>query len=345
MVVACVIVIVSGAKFAKLGDELAEALNIGGGWIGLILLATVTSLPEVISGCTATVLGNVDLALGGVLGSCSFNVTILFLLNAIIGGGSVLRTASAAHTLSSSLGIFLMGLALFGIIVADKFAATPLAWVFELCWAIAIFFGYLLSMRLVYRYEQNLQKALHPEQQKIKRHAPPGLYGKVTVLAIVVVAASWWLAQIGDILSTHEIEAIGRSLGATFVGAGFLALATSLPEITTSVAAVRLGNLDLALGNLFGSNMFNIFVVALMKFVSLFQLKPLLMPPGSIHVSQVLITGIVAILLSAIAVGGLTYKSSRKMLRRFGFDSLMIAAVYLLGMILLLVEVEVAPNP
>jgi len=88
---AAAIVIFAGSRLTKLADELADRLNIASGWIGLILLATVTSLPELITGGTATAIGNVDLAFGGIFGSCSFNVTLIVLLNALLGGGSVLR--------------------------------------------------------------------------------------------------------------------------------------------------------------------------------------------------------------------------------------------------------------
>jgi len=167
-----------------------------------------------------------------------------------------------------------------------------------------------------------------------------GRYVQLVVVAIVIVIASWWLAQIADTLSTHEIKMIGRPLGATFVGAAFLALATSLPEISTSIAAVRLGNLDLALGNIFGSNMFNIFVIPMLKVTSLVKGDPLLMNMPSFGSTQNLITGLLAVLLTAITVGGLAYKSKRKMLRRFGLDSILIAVAYVGGMVLLLMNAD-----
>ncbi len=118
------------------------------------------------------------------------------------------------------------------------------------------------------------------------------------------------------------------------MGACFLALSTSLPEIATSIAAVRLGKLDLALGNIFGSNMFNIFVIPTLKVISLARGDPLLLAPGD--GTDNMIAGLLAILLTAIAVAGLAYQSRRKVLRRFGFDAILIVLVYLGGMALLL---------
>ena len=93
----------------------------------------------------------------------------------------------------------------------------------------------------------------------------------------------------------------------------------------------------MALGNIFGSNMFNIFVIPMLKMTSWIKGDSLLMHPGGFDSTQNLIAGIVAILLTAIAVGGLTYQSTRKMLR-FGFDSALIAVTYIGGMILLVMQ-------
>lgn len=332
---AAAVVIVAGSKLTRMADQLADRLNIASGWIGLILLATVTSLPELITGGTATAIGNVDLALGGILGSCCFNITLIFLLNLLWRGGSVLSGVGAGHSLTSSFGLLLIGEALLGIVLLDKFAASrEFAQIVELCWVALIAVTYLGCMKLVYRFErdQRLSEEVAGERPQVES----AVWVKLAALATILVAASWWLALIGDVLSTHKIEMIGRPLGATFVGACFLALATSLPEIATSVAAVRLGNLDLALGNIFGSNMFNIFVVPFLKIVSVCDGSPLLLAEGSFSGTQNLITGLLAILLTAIALGGLACKSKRIILKWFGFDSILIALTYAGGMLLLL---------
>ena len=345
LILAGSVVILAGWRFTRLADTLAKRLNLAGGWIGLTLLATVTSLPELVTGGTATAIGNVDLALGAIFGSCSFNITLIVLLNALWGGGSVLRGVSTSHSLSSSFGLALIGLALMGIVIMDKFAGrVPLAQVTEISWVLLIFVTYLGCMRLVYRDERARSGGAIQADQRQKVGAALSVH--IALMAVVIVVASWWLARIGDVLSTHEIELIGRPLGATFVGAVFLGISTSLPEIVTSIAAVRLGNLDLALGNIFGSNMFNIFVIPVFKVVSLAKGDALLLGTGAVHTTQSLIAGLLAILLTAIAVSGLAYKRKSapsaagrlgtSVLGRFGFDSILIAVTYLGGMILLL---------
>ena len=335
LAVAGAIVVFAGAKLTHLADELADRLNMTGGWIGLVLLASVTSLPEVVTAGTATAIGNVDLAFAGIYGSCSFNITLIVLLNALIGGGSVLRLAGRSHTLTSSFGVLLMGISLMAIVLVEKFQGNlRVAQACEALFAVLILVSYVACMRLTYQFEKN--ELVESPDHTTRRPVGAALWSKLAIISGVLVAASWWLAQCGDVLSDHPIELIGRPLGATFVGAAFLAVATSLPEIVTSITAVRLGNLDLALGNLFGSNMFNIFVFPMLKAVSLARGDSLLMAGGAFSVTQNLIAGILPILLTAIAIGGLTYRSERKLLRRFGFDSVLIAVVYGVGMWLLL---------
>lgn len=337
LALAAVIVIFAGARLTKLAHELADRLNLASGWVGLILLATVTSLPELITGGTATAIGNVDLALGTIFGSCSFNITLIVLLNALWGGGSVLRGVSTMHALTSSFGLGLIGLALFGIVLAEKFEARPLVGeVTELGWALIILIAYIGCMRLTYRRERRENGG--GEASGFRRGIGVRISVQLGAITFILVASSWWLAHLGDTLSTHEIALIGRPLGATFVGAVFLALATSLPEIVTSIAAVRLGDLNLALGNIFGSNMFNIFVIPMLKGISLLTGERVMLAGSADSSSQNLIAGLLAVLLTAIATASLAYQTQRKMFRRFGFDSVLIAVTYFGGMILLLMS-------
>lgn len=333
MVLAGMVVILSGSRFTRLASTVADRLNLGGGWVGLVLLATVTSLPELVTGGTATWIGNVDLAFGNLFGSCSFNITLIVLLNAVMGGGSVLRQVSSSHALTSSFGVLLMAEALLGIVLFQKFSPTLVG---ELVWVAVITVTYIMCMRLTYRHEclNNPTVSGTAARQRVGS----GVWAQIALMALILVVASWWLARIGDVLSTHEIDMIGRPLGATFVGTVFLAISTSLPEIVTGVTAVRLGKLDLALGNIFGSNMFNIFVIPMLKVVSLTGGDSLLLTTHWVSGMDQVFAGLLAILLTTIAIGGLVYQSQRKLLGRFGFDSILIGVAYVLGMALLLIE-------
>jgi cation:H+ antiporter len=329
------IVILTGSKLTKYADALADRYGLSAGWVGLILLATVTSLPEVVAGGTAVWIGNPDLAFAAIYGSCSFNITIIVLLNALLGGGSVLRLASTSHVLTSSFGALLLGMSLFGIVLVTQFGVSVESQLCEIFCAISILVTYVACMRLTHRYETTRQLAGESHEPQTDKEVRSSLGLPIIVLSVILVLSAWWLARTGDVLGAHEIEMIGRPLGATFVGAGFIALSTSLPEIATGVAAARLGNLDLALGNIFGSNMFNIFTIPMFKAVSVLRGDALLMAGPSFHVNLNIIAGLLPLILTAITVGGLTYRTQRRLLRRLGIDSFLIAVVYVCGMLLL----------
>lgn len=326
-------VILAGARLTRLADALAERLGLGRGWVGLILLATVTSLPEVVAGSTATWIGNTNLAFATIFGSCSFNIVIIVILNVWRRRGSVLREVQGAHVLTSSFGLVLMTLALLTIALVNMFENQPRAaqtceWV---CMSMIVA-AYLVCMRLTFRQEQRIKVEIADSGSDVA----PEYYGQVALVSLVLVVASWWLAQTGDVLSTHEIKLIGRPLGATFVGAIFLACATSLPEIATSITAVRMRKFDLALGNIFGSNMFNIFVIPMLKLVSCARGDPLLITGGEFENMETLITGLLPILLTGIAVGGLTYRSDRKLPHRLELETVLIGGLYVTAMFLVL---------
>lgn len=334
ILLAGLIVVGSGSKLSILADKVADKYGLGGAWVGALLLATVTSLPEVVSGCTAVAIGEPDMAFAAIYGSCSFNIVLIVLFNAFIGGGSILHGKGRNHALSSSFGILLITTTLVGIVLVDKFGdRSGTAALVEIALAAAILVIYPLCMRMVFKTEKEL--AVETDSPA-PNNSSERLIPKIVIYSMVLVAAAWWMAQTGDVLADHPIELIGGPLGATFVGSLFLAIATSLPEIVTGLAAVRLGNLDMALGNIFGSNMFNIFVIPMLKVTSLASGQKLLMDSERFNVSQNLFAGMLPILLTAVVVGALSYRTSRRLLRRVGVDSGLIAAIYIIGMILLL---------
>ena len=331
------LVIVLAARLTRLVDTLAEERNQAKAWIGMLLLATVTSLPEVVTGATAVAIGNTNMAFATIFGSCSLNLTLIVLINAVIGGGSILSRATGSHTLTSTFGIILLCLALLGITLVDKFASRPaLAQGCELVVAGVIALSYYAFVRLTYHIDH--ADRVPPEVKASAAPRTSGLGVKITLIATVLVAAAWWLTKTGDVLANHHIELIGRPLGASFVGAAFLALATSLPEIVTCLAAVKLGQLDLALGNIFGSNMFNILVIPLLKMVSLASGDALLMNGEAFNPLSATIAGLLPILLTGITVVGLTYSARRQVLR-FGIDSVLLLLVYAAGMCLVFIDV------
>jgi cation:H+ antiporter len=244
----------AGFNLTRYADAIAEKTRFSANWAGLVLLATVTSLPELMTGVSAvTVVSAPNIAIGDVLGSSVFNLFLLALVDLQRRGESIYAHASRGHIVSAAFGIALLGIVLIGLILGDSGPALAhVGW-----YSPVIVAAYALAIHAVLRYERGLTPAAlhmaprHPRltlRQAVLRYA---------LFAAAVVAAGVWLPFVGVDLA----KAMGWSN--TFVGTLFVALVTSVPEIVTTFAAVRIGALDMAIGGILGSNLFDVVIVAI----------------------------------------------------------------------------------
>src|SRR3989339_1145814 len=122
------LIVYSGTKLAKYGDIIAEKTGLGRTWIGVVLMASVTSLPELITGLSSvTYAGGPDIAVGDALGSCAFNLLILALLDVLQTPLPLSTRAHHGHTLSAGFGILLLCIASLGLTPQNRF--LPIGWI------------------------------------------------------------------------------------------------------------------------------------------------------------------------------------------------------------------------
>lgn len=315
-------IVYSGTKLSKYGDIIAEKTGMGRAWIGVVLMASVTSLPELVTGISSvTYAGVPNIAVGDVLGSCVFNMLILAALDALYKPVPISTKAHHGHVLSAAFGILLLSIVALSISFA-KYAA-PLGWIGA--YSFLVMTIYFIAVRLIYFHEKRQMAAFVKEIAEELRYE--SLKTKDAVLhyvinAGIVVIAAIFLPKIGEGIA----EATG--LGQTFVANIFIAVSTSLPEVVVSVAAVRMASIDLAIGNLFGSNIFNVLILAI---DDVFFVKgPILSFTNPDHV----ISALSAIAMTSVAVIGLTYRAEKKGLF-LAWDSIGIIITYLANMALL----------
>ena len=247
--------------------------------------------------------------------------------------GSVLREAHPTHLLTAASGIILICFSLLTMTAVQKLEPNQHdQHLVEAAAVLAIAVTYVVCLKLTQSFEKR-GMAADEVGQPVRRDF--GLLVKIAVISLVTIASAWWLTQTGDVLAEHPIELIGRPLGKTFVGVCFLALATSLPEVTTSVAAVRMGNLNMALGNIFGSNMFNILVIPIVKLATWSTGDPVLMSGPDFNIARNIPAGLLPILMTGVALIALTYHTERRFMR-LGFDSVLLLVVYVVGMLVVL---------
>jgi cation:H+ antiporter len=311
---------VAGVRLSRYGDIIAEKSGLSRGWVGLILLATVTSLPELVTGLTSVTVAKVpDIAVGDIMGSCVFNLLIIVLLDFLYRKESVYTHARQGNVLSAGYGIALIGFAGFNILFYRDGTAPSLGHVG--LYAPVIVLLYLLAMRSLYRYEQAQvsgyvedRAELHPEmslKQAVQGYA---------MAAVAVVAAGIWLPFIAKDL------AAAMAWEQSFVGTLFVAAVTSAPEVVVTVAALRMGAVDLAIGNLFGSNLFNIAILAI---DDLAYLPGILLADVSLtHATS----AFSAMMMSGLAVVGLVLRPVSRVFRTVSWISLLLLVIYLLNM-------------
>lgn len=310
----------SGSHLARLGDRLAALTGLGRAWLGLVLMATVTSLPELFVGIgSAGVQGNADLAVGDVLGSCVFNLLILSVLDAFHPGPGLLSATSPEQVLSTSFGIVLFALVGLGLFLPDQYRVA--GWVGVL--SLVFLAVYLVAMRVVYRHVRRLPSPLPlDEVEAADRSTLRPVLTRYAMHAAVVIVAALFLPGFAEGI----VEETG--LKASFVGTLLLATSTSLPEGAVSIAALRLGAVDMAVSNLLGSNLFNIAILAIDDLV--YEEGVLLKDASDAH----LVTVFSTVVMSAIVIVGLTFRSTPKRYL-LAWDTFLIALVYVANLVLL----------
>jgi cation:H+ antiporter len=250
--VSAAMIVITATQLAKYGDIIAIRTRLGGMFIGVLLMAGATSLPEVLTSYNAIRLNTPNLAAGDLLGSNNMNMVLLAIIDMVTLNQRILRKAALKHALTGSLAVFMIGLVLF-FMIAD--IDIKIGWVGIDGLMIIAF--YIISVRLI---QSNADHGAHMESYDEIEDGIPSLRTGITgffISAGILVAISPFMVQ-----SANEI-AVVTGLGSTFIGTTLVALTTSLPEAVTTLAAIKIGANDMAIGNLFGSNMFNMFVIGL----------------------------------------------------------------------------------
>lgn len=332
---ASAVIVFTGIQLSRYGDVIAEKTGIGRAWIGLVLMAGVTSLPELVTGISSvSLVGSVDIALGDIWGSCVYNLLIIALLDALNGRESIFKGVGRVHLVSSAYSIMLLTVGLFSMLFASFVPSLNIFGIVIGLSTPVIVIVYIIGIRAVYYYEKKMVKEVIKESAK--SHKREDFYKGLTLNkavtiyvlnAIVLVGAAGWLPFIADSLS--EITGLGES----FMGGVFVAMTTSLPEVVVSVAALRIGAQDMAVANMLGSNMFN---MAILFVDDIFYFKaPLLSSMSPVHS----MTGLIAIMMTVVVLIGLTYRPvggrGGKHIMALSYYSVMLIALWISSIVVL----------
>jgi cation:H+ antiporter len=314
-VASAALIVLAATQLAKYGDVIAARTGLGGMFIGVVLMAGATSLPEVLTTISAVWQGEPNLAAGNLLGSNMFNMLLLAILDLVHQNERILRKAALKHALSGSAAALLITMVTF-------FLLDEMVW--QIGWvgvdSILLILAYLAMVYLLQGEQSVRPKSAEPEEL-LPENFPTlrrGLIGFGIASASLLLFAPWMVD------SSNRISAI-TGLGTTFVGTTLVALVTSLPELVTTIAAAKLGADDMAIGNLFGSNLFNMFA---------FGLTDLFFTEGRFFAvvdPAFLLISILGLLMTVMALVGNLARLKRRLLF-IEIDSLALIIVYIGGM-------------
>ena len=312
-----VVIIAAGVQLTHLADRLSEQMNLGKAWVGILLLGLITSLPEAIT-CLVAVgsLNADDLAVGNLLGSNNFNPMLIVLMDLVFRHKSLTNEIRPLGSIISSCWFVLLLTAI--VILEILYPHIPHVGRLSAGGAV-LAIVYIVGMHRIGVLSAREQSAEAPAAAAdCEKGSLIKTWIGVIISAAIVVVAAMVLANSADTIA--ETTGLGR----TFVGSIFLAIVTSLPEMVVTLSALKLGSVDLAVGNIFGSNMTNLSFIVLCSLVN--PEGPVLRDVSSTHV----LTAVVSTLLVIIALTGISRKG-KPHIGPLGIDSWLMIAVFMGG--------------
>ena len=323
LAVGAVGVVFAGVMLARSADVIASGTKIGGLWLGMVLLALATSLPELVTAGTAVRIGAVDLAAGDLFGSNMANMLILALIN-LFAGGNLFRRAALDQALTATFAISLTSIAAGFVLFSSS---SVVGWVGP--GSLLLFVTYVLGSRAVLRHSSGVQQTVVeteittlPSGKGGEESETRPICGAIIrfVIGAILVSVT---APLFAVSAENAVELTG--LSASFLGVLVLGVATSLPEVVTSLAAVRIKAYDLAVANLFGSNAVN--MVMFLPLDLMHTSSPILASVGPVHA----FTGLVSILMMSLALTAIVLRA-RRPANGFGPDSVLIVVTYVVAL-------------
>jgi cation:H+ antiporter len=325
--VAGVCVWLAGAQLAGYADAVASRSGLSQAFIGVVMLGIATSLPEIATTVTAAFIGNPRLVVGNLFGGVALQIAVLAITDAAAVRGAL--TYFTPQPVLLFQGVML--LLLLAVALAGASAGEPVAFMGVGLTPFILLAGYLVTVRLsrpgdyLPRWRatneppnQNGQSAGVPDGGPERTMA--GLLARSGVSGLVILAAGWALAQSGDALSEQT------GLGASFVGVALVAGSTSLPELSTTISAVRRGNHEMAVSSILGTNCLELALLFLADVV--YRGGPILAAVDR----SAQFAGALGMVVTCLLLIGLLERRDRTVLR-MGVDSLAVLVAYVSGLV------------
>jgi len=322
---AAAVVWIAGIQLSKATDVLDARLHLGSALGGLIVLAVATNLPEIAITVSAAVAGNLDVAVGNILGGIALQTVVLVVLDAFGKRG---RGVKPITYRAASLTLVLEGLvvvAVLAVVIAGSQLPDGLEVLRLTPDVVLIAALWIVGLLLVQRAGSHLP--WHEDGRAPDRNSKPQKtkHTMSTRKAVVVFSISALATLVAGVVLERAGDAAASQIGLSGVlfGATVLALATSLPEISTGLQAVRQGDDELAISDIFGGNAFLPVLFLLATVISGSAVLP------RANAADIYLTALAA-LLTLVYVVGLIFRPQRRIIG-LGVDSLTVLVLYAVG--------------
>lgn len=322
-VAAGLVVWFSGGRLTRHLDAIAVETGLDHAFVGMLLLGGITSLPEVANTVTASMIGNPPLAVNNLLGSAAINVLLLAIVDGFVGRKAVTSIVARPSTMMmASLCMIVLAL-IAALITAGDVAVAGIGAGSVLIGAASILSFWLASgidKRSPWTVDKEKGDKGEPAKDEPRSELTlPALWTRVGVDGAFIFAAGYALSQTGDAIATQA------GLTSAIVGFALIGTATSLPELVTIIAALRLGRPEMAFGQVLGTNFVNLSLLPLSDLV--FSGEPVLNTLGRFEVLSALLG---AILIGVFMVGLLEHRN--RTIFRMGIDSALVIVIFTLGL-------------
>lgn len=308
---------VAGPMLTRSGEAIARRTGMSRSWAGLIMLATATSLPELYTGFSAVSFTNApDIAMGDALGSCLFNLLMLVVLDALSREEPVWCRVHQGHILTAGFGVILIGFV--GMLLLVTRDALDFRIGHMSLYSPLLLLLYIVAMRAAFFHERRMACAEPEKDEPIALSLRQAIL-RYAISVVIIGMAGAWLPFAG--LAVAE----AMHWKTSFVGTLFVASATSLPELVVTISALRLGAADMAIGNLLGSNLFAMLVIAV---------DDIAYRPGSFYAAVSpahAVTAFAGSIMGGIFIVALLYRPGNRFFGVTSWISLSLLAVYLLS--------------
>lgn len=320
------VIAIFGYRLTVLADRLADRTGLGEALTGAFFLGAVTSLPEISTTVVAALSWHAQLAVSNALGGVAAQTVFLVLADLSYRRANLEHAAaSVGNMMQGTLAIVLLTMPILAVVMpkSQLFSFHPISLLMFAAYFYGLFHVFRAQSDPMWHPQQTSEtREDHIDEHTASQSSIGKLWAEFIPIALIVGFGGWLIAKAGIALSQTT------GLSETIVGALFTSVSTSLPELVTTIVAVRQGALTLAVGGILGGNAFDSLLVAV---------SDIAYSKGSIYhaitLHQIFLMGL-TITMTGILLMGLI-RRERHGIGNIGFESFSILLLYLSGMVYL----------